>query len=94
MNFWEVHTIFFIFFLLICPRLTMLFMGICFFPFPHPILFFFGWLLCPRLVIAILATSNYWNTNPVLCILAWIAALGTVSENKKDAQIIKKLKGN
>ena len=74
MDFWSVHGVWFIVFMFLFPRLTMLFMGICFMPFAHPVLFFFGWLLTPRLVIAILATSVYWDTNPVLCVLAWMNA--------------------
>lgn len=87
MNFWDVHGCWFIFFMFLFPRLTMLFMGICFFPFAHPVLFWFGWVLTPRLVVAILATSIYWDTNPVLCVFAWIYALivgGTSSKETSD----------
>lgn len=91
MDFWAIHTCFFIFFLLLCPRLTMLIMGICFFPFAHPILFWLGWLATPRLVIAILATSNYWDTNPVLCIFAWMLALGGIAESKKEVEVVNNI---
>ena len=73
-DFWSVHTLFFVFFMFILPRTTMLVTGICFYPFAHPILFFFGWLLAPRLTVAIIATSVYWDTNPVLVTFAWINA--------------------
>jgi hypothetical protein len=74
MDFWSIHSVWFIIFMFFFPRLTMLFMGICVMPFAHPVLFWFGWFFTPRLVIAILATTIYWDTNPVLCVLAWINA--------------------
>jgi hypothetical protein len=85
MNFWDLHSIVFIIFMLFLPRLTMFFMGICFYQFAHPILFWFGWFFSPRLVIAIIATSVYWDTNPILCILAWLNALcmGSASTDYK-----------
>lgn len=81
MNFWQVHGIFFILFLCLFPRLTMLCTGI-FFSWMSP-LFFFGWLLIPRLTVAILATSVYFDTNPVLCVITWIWALSGESTEKK-----------
>ncbi len=91
MNFWDVHGLFFLFFLLFFPRLTMFFMGICFMSFAHPILFWLGWLLTPRLVCAILGTCFYWNTNPVLCVFAWMFALGgTGAETKAVKKVASK----
>lgn len=92
MNFWDVHTAFFIFFLLLCPRFTMLVTGVCFYSFAYPILFFFGWLICPRVVIAILATINYWDTNPVLCVFAWLLAGSFYIENKQDVNTLNKIR--
>jgi len=83
MNYWDVHGLFFLFFLLLFPRLTMLFMGVCFVPYAHPILFWLGWVLTPRLVCAILGTCYYWDTNPVLCVFAWIFALSGDSSTTK-----------
>lgn len=71
MDYWDVHGVWFLIFILLLPRLTMLFRGICFYNFAHPILFWFGWVFTPRFVVAILATSVYWETNPILCIIAW-----------------------
>ena len=78
-DFWSVHGLFFIFFMLLFPRITMLVTGIAFYNFAHPVLFFFGWLLAPRLTVAIIATSVYWDTNPALCVLAWINAFAVGS---------------
>jgi len=75
MNFWDLHGCWFLFFMLLFPRSTMLFTGICFFPWAHIIWFWIGWVLAPRFVAAILATTFYWQTNPVLCVLVWICAL-------------------
>lgn len=83
MDFWSVHSIWFIVFMFLFPRLTMLFMGICFYPFAHPILFWIGWFIGPRYIVAILATSVYWDTNPVLCFMAWMAAFGVSSAETK-----------
>ena len=73
MNYWDVHGLLFLLFLIVFPRLTMLFTGVCcsF----SGVLFWVGWLFKPRLTIAILATIVYWNTNPTLVILAWVVAL-------------------
>ena len=80
MNFWDVHSIFFILFMFGFPRLTMLFTGI-FVAWFGP-LFFVGWLLAPRLTVAILATTVYWHTNPVICVFSWMWAIGGESYEK------------
>lgn len=79
--FWEVHGIFFVIFMFIFPRLTMLFTGICFAPY-FGILAWIGWVIAPRLLVAILATYFYWRTNPIVCIITWIWALGGESTEK------------
>lgn len=81
-NFWDIHGVWFIIFMMLFPRLTMLFTGICFAPFAG-VLFWFGWVLAPRITVAILATWFYFHTNPVLCILAWIWALAGEASEKK-----------
>ena len=86
MNFWDVHGGWFIFFMLLFPRLTMLCTGICTMGLAHPVLFWLGWIFTPRLVVAILATSFYWNTNPVLCVLAWIYAICAGSASTKKTK--------
>lgn len=78
-DFWQVHGIFFLIFITIFPRLTMLFAVTI----PFGILAWLGWIFAPHLTVAILATQYYWHTNPILCIIAWIIALaGTGGEAK------------
>lgn len=78
-NFWQVHGIFFLIFITLFPRLTMLFaVSVSFGP-----LAWIGWLFAPHLTVAIFATHYYWSTNPILCIIAWFVAFaGTGGETK------------
>jgi hypothetical protein len=82
-NFWQVHGIFFIFFMFFFPRLTMLFTQICFATFAGP-LFWVGWLLLPRITVAILATMFYFTTNPILCVFTWIWAIAGEAGEKTE----------
>ena len=78
-NFWEVHGIFFIFFMAIFPRLTLLFSSVA----TGGFFWWLGWLFAPRLLVAILATMAYADTNIILVILSWIWALGGESSEKR-----------
>lgn len=73
MNFWDVHGLWFILFLFLFPRLTMLVTGI--FATFMGFWFFLGWIFVPRIVIAVLATTYYWDTNAFLCFLTWFWAI-------------------
>jgi hypothetical protein len=91
MDFWSVHSVFFIVFMFLFPRLTMFFM--CSLTgYAHPILFWVGFFLTPRLLIAILATTFYWETNPVLVTFAWMNAffVGGASSNETSKQVRKR----
>lgn len=81
-NFWAVHGIWFLLFMCLFPRLTMLFTGICFMNFAG-VLFWLGWVFAPRLTVAILATMFYFKTNPALCVIAWLWAFGGEFAEKK-----------
>ncbi len=72
MDFWQVHGLWFLIFITLFPRLTMLFAVAV----PFGWLAWLGWFFMPSLLIAILATIYYWPTNPILCIVAWFFALG------------------
>ena len=72
MDFWQVHGIWFLVFLVMFPRLTMLFAVAT----PFGWLAWLGWFFWPSGLVAILATGMYWNTNPFLCIFAWGFAFG------------------
>lgn len=79
-DFWQLHGFFFVFFLCILPRITMLVATSVASVFGGP-LFWVGWLLAPRLTVAIIGTSLYWDTNPVLCVFTWLwMVAGELSE--------------
>ena len=68
MDFWAVHSGWFLVSIFFFPRITMLLAtGVPFGP-----LHWLGWLVTPRLLAAILATVYYGGTNPEVVILAWI----------------------
>ena len=90
MNFFDVHSGWYIFFLLLFPRISMLAMGVCVAPWAYPVLFWLGWIFAPRFVVAILATTFYWNANPILCILAWGLAFGSIKETEKETKYVAK----
>jgi hypothetical protein len=76
-NFWDHHGIFFLFFITLFPRLTLLFSSVPFGGFFWWIGFFFA----PRILVAILATLNYWHANPVLVLISWLIAIsGEIGE--------------
>lgn len=69
-NFWDVHGVFFLVFITLFPRLTLLFSSV-----PSGGFFWWlGFLFTPRLLVAILATIAYWESNPVLVLLSWMVA--------------------
>jgi len=83
-NYWDVHGAFFLIFIALFPRLTLLFSSI---PFGG----FFWWLgliFTPRLLVAVLATISYWNSNWILVIISWVLVLG--GESSEKYYIIKK----
>ena len=80
MDFWELHGWFFLIFITLFPRITMLVVGTVS---SFGLLGWLGWIILPHFTVAILATTMYWDTNPVLCILSWMFALGgTLCETK------------
>lgn len=71
-NFFDKHGIFFLIFITIFPRLTLLFSSVAFGGF----FWWLGFIFCPRILVASLATVAYFHTNPLLVTLSWIIALG------------------
>lgn len=71
-NFFEKHGIFFLLFITIFPRLTLLFSSVA----TGGFLWWLGFIICPRFLVASLATVAYFHTNPILVIISWIVALG------------------
>lgn len=77
-NYWDVHGVFFLVFIAIFPRLTLLFSSVAF----GGIFWWLGFIFAPRLLVAILATVAYWNTNKLLVIISWLMAIGGESSEK------------
>lgn len=71
-NFFDKHGIFFLIFITIFPRLTLLFSSVAF----GGVIWWLGFFFCPRVLVATLATVAYFHTNPVLVTISWIVALG------------------
>ena len=78
-DFWQKHGFFFLVFITLFPRLTLLFSSVV----SGGFIWWIFWAFAPRLLVAFLATLAYWNTNPVLVIFAWMVALGGESSEKK-----------
>jgi hypothetical protein len=78
MNFWETHSVWFVIFMCMFPRLTMLFAT----TFGGGFWYWVGWLIAPRLTVAIIATMLYGNTNTALVCLTWVWALCGESAEK------------
>lgn len=70
-NFFEVRGIFFLIFITLFPRLTLLFSSVPF----GGIFWWLGFFFCPRILVATLATIAYFYTNPVLVVFSWMIAL-------------------
>lgn len=68
MDFWQAHGWWFLIFITLSPRLTMLLAVAV----PFGWLAWLGWTFSPSFTVAILATSYYWQVNPVLCVIAWL----------------------
>ncbi len=77
-NYWDVHGVFFLVFITIFPRLTLLFSSVPF----GGLFWWMGFFFAPRLLVAILATVAYWNTNKFLVIVSWLLAVGGESSEK------------
>lgn len=71
-NFWQKHGIFFLVFITIFPRLTLLFSSVA----TGGVIWWLGFIFCPRILVASLATVSYFHTNPVLVVISWMVAFG------------------
>jgi hypothetical protein len=77
-NFWDNHGIFFLIFITLFPRLTLLFSSIPFGGF----FWWLGFIFAPRFLVATLATISYWRENPILVLFSWLVAIGGESGEK------------
>jgi hypothetical protein len=71
-NFWNKRGVFFLIFITIFPRLTLLFSSVA----TGGVLWWLGFFFLPRVLVASLATVAYFHTNPVLVTISWLIALG------------------
>jgi len=71
-NFFAKRTVFFLFFVTLFPRLTLLFSSVAF----GGLFWWLGFFFCPRILVATLATVAYFHTNPLLVVISWMIALG------------------
>jgi hypothetical protein len=69
-NYWDRHGVFFLLFITLFPRLTLLFSSVA----AGGLLWWLGFIFAPRLLVAMLATIAYWEANPVLVLLSWMVA--------------------
>jgi hypothetical protein len=73
-NFWHDHGVFFLIFMMIFPRLTLLFATSVTFG----VFAWIGWLIGPRVVAAYYASVFYWDSNPFLVAIAWVLSISTL----------------
>lgn len=71
-DFFKKHNVFFLLFITIFPRLTLLFSSVV----SGGFLWWLGFVFCPRILVAGLATVSYFHTNPFLVTMSWLVALG------------------
>jgi hypothetical protein len=77
-DYWSNHGFFFLIFLTIFPRLTLLFSSVV----SGGLIWWIAWFFTPRFLVAFLATLAYWQTNPLLVIMSWLIAIGGESSEK------------
>lgn len=70
-NYWDRRGVFFLVFISIFPRLTLVLSSVV----TGGFLWWLGFFFCPRILVALLATVTYFHTNPVLVSFSWLIAL-------------------
>jgi len=80
-DFWDIHGWWFIIFMCLFPRLTMLFATVW-----GGFWWWIGWIFAPRLTVAILATMYFGSTNTFLVVLTWIWAFMGESAEKQTVR--------
>ncbi len=77
-NYWDHRGVFFLIFVTIFPRLTLLFSSVA----SGGVIWWLAWIFAPRILVAVLATLAYWHQNPILVVIAWLVALSGESSEK------------
>ncbi len=81
-NYWDHHGLFFLIFITLFPRLTLLFSSVA----SGGVFWWLGWIFAPRLLVAILATLSYWHENKFLVVISWLVCIGGESTEKTVIQ--------
>jgi hypothetical protein len=77
-DYWDYRGVFFLLFITLFPRLTLLFSSVPF----GGVFWWLGFFFAPRILVAILATLAYWEHNQVLVTMSWLIALGGETSEK------------
>ena len=77
-NYWDHRGVFFLFFVTLFPRLTLLFSSVAL----GGVFWWLGFIFVPRILVAVLATLAYWDANPILVLISWLVALSGESSEK------------
>lgn len=71
-DYWNKHGVFFLVFIAMFPRLTLLLSSVA----TGGVIWWISFFFLPRVLVATLATIAYFHTNPILVIMSWVIALG------------------
>lgn len=77
-NYWHHHGLFFLIFITLFPRLTLLLSSVM----SGGLIWWLAWLVTPRILVATLATLSYWQQNPLLVAISWLVAIGGETSEK------------
>ena len=77
-SFWQDHGLFFLLFITLFPRLTLLLSNVI----SGGFIWWIAWIFAPRILVATLATISYWQTNPILVVISWLIAWGGETSEK------------
>jgi hypothetical protein len=76
-DYWDKRGVFFLIFMGLFPRLTLLISTAW-----GGFLWWLGLIIAPRVLVALMATIAFWNQNPILVTIAWLMAIGGESTEK------------
>ncbi len=77
-DYWANHGFFFLVFITLFPRLTLLFSSVA----SGGVFWWLGFFFCPRILVAGLATMAYFKTNPALVVFSWMIAVSGETAEK------------
>ena len=93
-DFFRNHGLFFLIFISLFPRLTLLFSSVT----SGGLIWWLGFFFCPRVLVASLATVAYFQTNHILVFVSWVIAfMGEVFEKttlKRRSFVFKNFKSS